>query len=55
LIDRAGYIHYQTPPMGEEKSMQEETIRERIKELLALPYTPARAISKARTAGKKSS
>ena len=55
LIDRAGYIHYQTPPMGDEKSMQEETIRERIKELLALPYTPAKAVSKARTAVKKSS
>jgi len=55
LIDRAGYIHYQTPPMGEEKSMQEETIRERIKELLALPYAPARAVSKARPIVKKSS
>jgi len=55
LIDRAGYIHYQTPPMGEEKSMQEETIRERIKELLALPYKPASGVTKARTAGRKSS
>jgi thiol-disulfide isomerase/thioredoxin len=54
LIDRAGYIHYQTPPMGDEKSMQEATIRERIKELLALPYTPTKAVNKARTGVKKS-
>ena len=54
LIDRAGYIHYQTPPMGEEKSMQEETIRERIKELLALRYTSTKAVAKSRAAGKKS-
>ncbi|MFL6465462.1 MAG: TlpA family protein disulfide reductase [Bryobacteraceae bacterium] len=55
LIDRAGYIHYQTPPMGEEKSMQEETIRERIKELLAMPYAPAKAVGKAHATAKKSS
>lgn len=55
LIDRAGNIHYQTPPMGEEKSMQEEAIRERVKELLALPYTPAKTVSKTRTAARKSS
>jgi thiol-disulfide isomerase/thioredoxin len=55
LIDRAGYIHYQTPPLGDERSMQEDTIRERIKELLALNYLPARGVNKARTAGKKGS
>jgi thiol-disulfide isomerase/thioredoxin len=55
LIDRAGYIHYQTPPTGDEKSMQEDTIRERIKELLALNYVPAKGASKASSAVKKSS
>lgn len=53
LIDRAGYIHYQTPPLGEEKSMQEATIRERIKELLDLYVMPARTADKPRTAAKK--
>ena len=55
LMDRAGYIHYQTPPMGDEMSMKEETIRARIKELLALPSTPAKAAGKAHAAVKKSS
>jgi peroxiredoxin len=39
LIDRKGYIHYQTPPLsGDEwaKSMTEETIHQQIEELLAL-------------------
>ena len=36
LIDRKGVIHYQTPPQGEEHSMLESTIRERIEELLNL-------------------
>jgi len=53
LIDRAGYIRYQTPPMGDENSMREETIRERIKELSAFNYTPAKAVNKARTTIKK--
>jgi hypothetical protein len=55
LIDRTGYIHYQTPPMGEENAMREETIRERIKELLALPYSPTRTSEKSRMVVKKSS
>jgi len=37
LIDRKGYIHYQTPPRGDEMAMKEATIRQRIEELLALP------------------
>lgn len=36
LIDRKGYIHYQTPPRGDPTSMQEATIRQRIEELLSL-------------------
>lgn len=36
LIDRRGFIHYQTPPLGDRNSMEEGTIRERIKELLAI-------------------
>lgn len=55
LIDRAGYIHYQTPPMGDENSMREETIRERIKELLSLHPQPAKSITKARAVAKKTS
>ncbi len=37
LIDRKGYIHYQTPARGDEMSMKESTLRQRIEELLALP------------------
>jgi thiol-disulfide isomerase/thioredoxin len=36
LIDRKGLIRYQTPPLGDENSMKEDTIRQRIEELLAL-------------------
>lgn len=42
LIDRRGFIHYQTPPLGDANSMQEETIRDRIKELLAIGPSSAR-------------
>jgi thiol-disulfide isomerase/thioredoxin len=35
LIDRKGYIHYQTPAKGEENAMKEATIRQRMEELLA--------------------
>lgn len=41
LIDRKGYIHYQTPPRGDANSLQEATIRQRIQELLAAPDTAA--------------
>lgn len=42
LIDRKGVIHYQTPPLGDEYSMQESTLRQRIGELLsASSATPA--------------
>ena len=37
LIDRQGYVRYQTPPRGDETSLKETTIRQRIEELLALP------------------
>ena len=37
FIDRKGYIHYQTPPRGDSTSLKEETIRQRIEELLAQP------------------
>jgi peroxiredoxin len=39
LIDRKGYIHYQTPPKEDEnwhKLMQEDAIRQHVQELLAL-------------------
>jgi len=35
LIDRQGIIHYQTPPLGDENSMKEDTIRQRVEELLS--------------------
>jgi thiol-disulfide isomerase/thioredoxin len=34
LIDREGMIHYQTPPLGDENSYQESTIRNRLEMLL---------------------
>lgn len=34
LIDREGMIHYQTPPLGDENSYQESTIRSRLEMLL---------------------
>jgi thiol-disulfide isomerase/thioredoxin len=39
LIDRKGYIHYQTPARGDQVSTLEPTVRQRIQELLALPTT----------------
>ncbi len=36
LIDRKGMIHYETPPLGDEESMKESTIRKRIEELSSL-------------------
>ena len=35
LIDRKGMVRYQTPPLGDENSMQENTIRQRVEELLS--------------------
>lgn len=36
LIDRNGYIHYQTPREGDTNALKEEVISHRIEELLAL-------------------
>jgi thiol-disulfide isomerase/thioredoxin len=41
LIDRKGYIHYQTPARGDQTSTQEATVRQRIQELLAAPVATA--------------
>lgn len=41
LIDRQGFIHYQTPPKGDENSMLESTLRERVQQLLAMRPAPA--------------
>jgi thiol-disulfide isomerase/thioredoxin len=41
LIDRKGYIHYQTPARGDQTSLLEPTIRQRIQELLTAPDTAA--------------
>ncbi len=54
LIDRQGFIHYQTPARGDENSMLESTIRERVGELLALKPEPT-AASKLRHPQKKQS
>ena len=51
LIDRKGYIRYQTPPRGEENAMKEATLRQRIEELLA----PSGASTKTRSVAKRSS
>ncbi len=42
MIDRRGDIRYQTPPRGDEISMKEATIRQRLEELLS-ETTPASA------------
>jgi peroxiredoxin len=55
LIDRKGVIHYQTPPMGEEHSMQESTIRERVEELLNLGNSSASAKPSKALVAKKGS
>jgi thiol-disulfide isomerase/thioredoxin len=56
LIDRRGVIHYQTPPLGDENSMQERTIRQRVEELLALSNTASGHVSTgAKVAAKKAS
>jgi thiol-disulfide isomerase/thioredoxin len=41
LIDRKGYIHYQTTARGDESARQESTIRQRIEELLSLGNSAA--------------
>ncbi|HZS55847.1 MAG TPA: TlpA disulfide reductase family protein [Bryobacteraceae bacterium] len=50
LIDRKGYIHYQTPPRGDENSTKESTVRQRIQELLALPSTTIHTVAKVHAA-----
>ncbi|MBV9266543.1 MAG: TlpA family protein disulfide reductase [Acidobacteriaceae bacterium] len=46
LIDRAGMIHYQTPPLGDQNAMTENVIRQRIQELLALPPPTSHPVRK---------
>ncbi len=46
LIDRQGVIHYQTPPMGDENSMKEDTIQQRIEELLGSRSTSVHPTAK---------
>lgn len=50
LIDRKGFIHYQTPPLGNEeheKEMNPDTVRQRIEELLAVGNSGSRHSSRA--------
>ena len=56
LIDRKGYIHYQTAANGDDDSRKEPTIRQRVDELLSLGNSSAHNTGKARVAlAKKSS
>jgi thiol-disulfide isomerase/thioredoxin len=41
LIDREGMIHYQTPPLGDEASYKEETIRKRVELMLKASSSPS--------------
>lgn len=43
LIDRKGNIRYQMPPLGDGVSMLEETMRQRIDELLAISNSASRS------------
>jgi thiol-disulfide isomerase/thioredoxin len=45
LIDREGMIHYQTPPLGDEESYKEETIRKRVELLLNASGSPRKQVS----------
>ena len=54
LIDRQGFIHYQTPARGDGNAMLESTIRQRISELLTLKPEPVPS-SKLRRPLKKQS
>jgi hypothetical protein len=56
LIDRKGMIHYMTPPLGDDTSLTEPVIRQRIEELLALGSgtTARKSASAARPAVPKS-
>ncbi len=47
LIDRKGFIHYQTPPLGDPDSMKPEVLQQRIEELLALGNPSSHRASKA--------
>ena len=56
LIDRKGIIHYQTPPLSDEHSMEEAVIRQRIEELLSLSNSASVHTSgKSRVAAAKKS
>jgi thiol-disulfide isomerase/thioredoxin len=52
LMDRKGYIHYQTPAKGEENAMKEATLRQRIEELLSASNGVS---TKTRTVAKRGS
>ena len=50
LVDRNGYIRYQTPRLGDAESMKEEVIRKRIEQLLEIQSTSANRRSPRSTA-----
>lgn len=56
LIDRKGMIHYMTPPLGDDTSLTESIIRQRIEELLGAGTGAAahKSASAARPAAPKS-
>ncbi len=55
LIDRRGDIRYQTPARGDELSMKENTIRQRLEELLSEPIPTTRTSAKRAPVAKKQS
>ncbi len=48
LIDRNGMIHWQSPPLGDATLQDENTLRQHIQELLAIPVAGAHHV-KAKT------
>ncbi len=54
MIDRRGDIRYQTPARGDELAMKENTIRQRLEELLAEPIPTRNSAKRAAVAKKQS-
>ena len=54
IIDRHGEIRYQTRPRGDEASMKEQTIRQRLEELLSEPVAAHNSAKRSVVAKKQS-
>ena len=55
LIDRKGFIHYQTPASGESELRKAEVMEAHVEELLAQKETAARRTPSAKLVAKKAS